>query len=253
MSQRFSNGPDQPAYNFLSQRSSAHVSDPPPHGLPQPTLPPSHSLPPLTNHAYATANDHPAYAPRHASLITSQAEAAGQPGTFPVYAPTSNIYVHQNYGEETASTHAYARLQHAQSSRPPPMVMQTQPHIQPGLTATSRSLPEIAPMPARSDLNASSAYPNGQTLPPPEETGRPSHVVGAQGRRGILPSAAGRPPAVVGEDLNDQKAAPLPPKDADGKYPCRHCDKTYLHAKHLKRHLLRRKFHLPIEVRQIDP
>lgn len=31
----------------------------------------------------------------------------------------------------------------------------------------------------------------------------------------------------------------IPQKDADGKYPCPHCNKTYLHAKHLKRHLLR--------------
>jgi len=31
----------------------------------------------------------------------------------------------------------------------------------------------------------------------------------------------------------------IPQKDADGKFPCPHCTKTYLHAKHLKRHLLR--------------
>ncbi|PWW74642.1 hypothetical protein C7212DRAFT_298407 [Tuber magnatum] len=30
-----------------------------------------------------------------------------------------------------------------------------------------------------------------------------------------------------------------PVKDQDGKFPCSHCPKTYLHAKHLKRHLLR--------------
>ncbi|MCJ1312937.1 hypothetical protein MMC25_006613 [Agyrium rufum] len=36
-----------------------------------------------------------------------------------------------------------------------------------------------------------------------------------------------------------KKAAVIPMKDADGKYPCQHCNKTYLHAKHLKRHLLR--------------
>jgi hypothetical protein len=31
----------------------------------------------------------------------------------------------------------------------------------------------------------------------------------------------------------------IPQKDADEKYPCPNCQKTYLHAKHLKRHLLR--------------
>jgi hypothetical protein len=35
------------------------------------------------------------------------------------------------------------------------------------------------------------------------------------------------------------KSTTIPAKDADGKFPCPHCNKTYLHAKHLKRHLLR--------------
>ncbi|KAF8537929.1 hypothetical protein BDD12DRAFT_688740, partial [Trichophaea hybrida] len=30
-----------------------------------------------------------------------------------------------------------------------------------------------------------------------------------------------------------------PKKDKDGKFPCGECSKTYLHAKHLKRHMLR--------------
>jgi hypothetical protein len=66
----------------------------------------------------------------------------------------------------------------------------------------------------------------------------PTHVVGSQGRRGILPSAPGRPAV----NANGGKTAIIPTKDADGKFPCPHCTKTYLHAKHLKRHLLRRKF-----------
>lgn len=62
----------------------------------------------------------------------------------------------------------------------------------------------------------------------------PTHVVGQQGRRGILPSAPGRPPPASGKPL-------VPQKDADGKFPCPNCTKTYLHAKHLKRHMLRRQ------------
>ena len=69
----------------------------------------------------------------------------------------------------------------------------------------------------------------------------PTHVVGSQGRRGILPSAPGRPPV---QQSNGGKPTLIPTKDADGKFPCPHCTKTYLHAKHLKRHLLRRKFFL---------
>ena len=68
-----------------------------------------------------------------------------------------------------------------------------------------------------------------------------THVVGSQGRRGILPSAAGRPAAVAKEGTSSTKSSIVPIKDADGKFPCPHCNKTYLHAKHLKRHLLRRK------------
>ena len=67
----------------------------------------------------------------------------------------------------------------------------------------------------------------------------PTHVVGSQGRRGILPSTVGRPAAVP--PTANQKAGNLPAKDAEGKFPCPHCNKTYLHAKHLKRHLLRRE------------
>lgn len=33
--------------------------------------------------------------------------------------------------------------------------------------------------------------------------------------------------------------------NADGKYPCPHCSRTYLHTKHLKRHLFRRESDLP--------
>lgn len=66
----------------------------------------------------------------------------------------------------------------------------------------------------------------------------PTHVVGSQGRRGILPSAPGRP-AVTATGPGASKNAMIPAKDADGKFPCPHCVKTYLHAKHLKRHLLR--------------
>jgi hypothetical protein len=61
----------------------------------------------------------------------------------------------------------------------------------------------------------------------------PVHVVGQQGRRGVLPTHPGRPAPAAG------KAPTNPNKNAEGKYECPHCNKTYLHLKHLKRHLLR--------------
>lgn len=64
------------------------------------------------------------------------------------------------------------------------------------------------------------------------------HVVGQQGRRGVLPPAPGRQAPVMGKSVANV------PKNADGKYECPHCIKTYLHLKHLKRHMLRRELFL---------
>ncbi|KAI9726564.1 MAG: hypothetical protein M1828_000931 [Chrysothrix sp. TS-e1954] len=68
---------------------------------------------------------------------------------------------------------------------------------------------------------------------------RPMPVVGSQGRRGILPSTAGRAPP-LGSGLNGTSFANgTPLKNSEGKYPCGYCTKTYQHLKHLKRHHLR--------------
>lgn len=84
--------------------------------------------------------------------------------------------------------------------------------------------------------------PHNQASPHTQESSesRLVPVVGSQGRRGILPSAPGRAPA-VGSALDGTARGVVPPtKNADGKYPCLYCNKTYLHLKHLKRHHLRR-------------
>src|SRR5258706_422283 len=64
--------------------------------------------------------------------------------------------------------------------------------------------------------------------------------------RVIHPSAPGRPAVGTTGSGSASKSALIPAKDADGKYRCPHCTKTYLHAKHLKRHLLRRESYLQI-------
>jgi len=85
--------------------------------------------------------------------------------------------------------------------------------------------------------------PHSQMYPHPpvlqNQEPEPLHVVGQQGRRGVLPTHPGRPTPAVG------KAITNPNKNAEGKYECPHCNKTYLHLKHLKRHLLRRKSPMP--------
>jgi hypothetical protein len=103
----------------------------------------------------------------------------------------------------------------------------------------------LAPMPPNGmHLQGSMPSPYGNHMmggqPMMDNMEPPTHVVGSQGRRGILPSAPGRPP-VTTAGTGSTKNAMIPAKDADGKFPCPHCTKTHLHAKHLKRHLLRRK------------
>ena len=112
--------------------------------------------------------------------------------------------------------------------------------------ASSRG-PPLRPMPASNvpqHLSMHSAYSQPNMLQQVLAEEPPTHVVGSQGRRGILPSAPGRP-QVTATGPGSTKNAMIPAKDADGKFPCPHCTKTYLHAKHLKRHLLRREY-LPI-------
>jgi hypothetical protein len=111
--------------------------------------------------------------------------------------------------------------------------------------------PALAPAPPRSTLDPPTssyghpAWTGAEGIPGmTSEVGRDptrTHVVGSQGRRGILPSAPGRPPVNVNGLNGSPKGGQIPQKDADGKFPCPNCTKTYLHAKHLKRHMLRRK------------
>ncbi|KAI6785107.1 Fungal specific transcription factor domain [Emericellopsis cladophorae] len=120
--------------------------------------------------------------------------------------------------------------------------------IAPAPPGGNRGPPVLRPMPPGGIMSqqpgAPSPYgPGGQMMqqhqqqPMVPEGEQPTHVVGSQGRRGILPSAPGRPAAPAAG--TGAKSTVIPVKDADGKFPCPHCTKTYLHAKHLKRHLLR--------------
>jgi hypothetical protein len=134
------------------------------------------------------------------------------------------------------------------------------PHPQnypPTTTASQGYQPRIAPAPVRNDFASLSNSPFSQSdnRPPlwsstdtvPNGLAHASreqprtHVVGSQGRRGILPSAPGRAAVATNGANGSSKSTAMPAKDADGKFPCPNCNKTYLHAKHLKRHLLRRR------------
>ena len=105
-------------------------------------------------------------------------------------------------------------------------------------------LPKLAPMSNGNrkyyDTGINGIKREYESRSPPSQETSPKHVVGSQGRRGVLPCSTGRP--ISNQPTNGGKVSPPLAKDADGKYPCPHCSKPYLHAKHLKRHMLRRKF-----------
>ncbi|KAF2261514.1 hypothetical protein CC78DRAFT_470154 [Lojkania enalia] len=109
-------------------------------------------------------------------------------------------------------------------------------------TAAHSNNHHLAPAPLSSGLqdvrvSGIGLAPHSQLYPHPpilsNQEPEPVHVVGQQGRRGVLPTHPGRPPPTAG------KAPANPNKNSEGKFECPHCNKTYLHLKHLKRHLLR--------------
>ena len=202
----------------------------------------SHTLPPLQPQraALAFANDLFSQTPH--SLQSSNASQSGQ----------FSDYVSHGQSRQLPVQAAYPPLLHQYSN--PSAYISLPSHALPydqnhASALTQTSLPDIRSLPL-SSINqppilstgydsAPSFSVQGSTLEPSESPR--THVVGSQGRRGILPSAAGRPAAATVEGNLSAKTSVVPNKDADGKYPCPHCNKTYLHAKHLKRHLLRRE------------
>lgn len=256
MSQHYSNDQVHAAYHSTYSApasSSSSSSGPPPNALPQQIPSSAQNLPSITTAPYGYGHGiQNSYPPRDGVVTMNSAHANAINLTNlanyhyrPVYGPstshtTFNFFNGPN--DPVPYPHPSERQQQTETQRPPTsMQMQSFPQAQPAYTAPTRSLPEIAPMPPRinESQNQMAAYGNENRSPQQKEP--PSHVVGAQGRRGILPSTAGRPAAVVGANMLGTKDMPLPPKNADGKFPCLHCDKTYLHSKHLKRHLLRRR------------
>lgn len=162
------------------------------------------------------------------------------PNSMGSYAPPPS---QQNAGRPPYPMMHNPYQQHQQSYAPSSMMPQSSgssAHPQPIAPAPSpggRVPPVLRPMPAggvmpQSGLN--SPYAQSPMMGQPslmQESDQPTHVVGSQGRRGILPSAPGRPaPPAPGSAA---AKAQVPQKDADGKFPCPHCTKTYLHAKHL--------------------
>lgn len=196
-----------------------------------------HTLPPLNSNASQFAQSYPQSAPQ--TPLTPHTPQSG------------SGYGHHGPASAIPSINSHPPLRPLQPS--PSNVLQggsfSSAHPSAlSSTASHPNLHSIAPAPQQ-DLrpiqqgglglsNASSQYGQSQMFgqPPvlPNQESEPVHVVGQQGRRGVLPTVPGRPPPNAGKTPSN------PTKNNEGKFECPHCNKTYLHLKHLKRHLLRR-------------
>ena len=203
----------------------------------------SHTLPPLQPQRAALA---------YANDLFAQS-GRSQPPLNPSQHAHFNDYASQarpRYAISSAPVYPQNLMQFSNSSsyisQPSQTLSYDHNHTSLGLQS---NLHDLRPMPSSSTAQNSilstsyeTALPFASSNSGQEQDEMPrTHVVGSQGRRGILPSAAGRPVAITKEGTSSTKSSIVPIKDADGKFPCPHCNKTYLHAKHLKRHLLRRK------------
>ena len=203
------------------------------HTLPPPQ--PQRAAPTYANDIFNNTSRPPqASYPSNTSITTNP---------YPLYESNASS---RYYGPQPSYSNASAFSSTSHFSSQLPNTLSYSSNAAPLLT---QRLPDLAPMPIGGSnqtigslMTQAPSQSLNSSISPFEEKPEspPTHVVGAQGRRGILPSAAGRPAAITSNGSPTTKQSMAPVKDADGKFPCPHCSKTYLHAKHLKRHLLRR-------------
>ncbi|KAF1995416.1 hypothetical protein P154DRAFT_548506 [Amniculicola lignicola CBS 123094] len=175
-----------------------------------------------------------------------------------------SIYGHNSNPQQSMAPHSSSTSAPSSTGTTIPSIASQHPPLRPiQPSPSSYMLPTSSYSSAQSLLSTSAAHSNAHHLAPaplsngmqdsrngglgltshsqlyahapllPNQDPEPLHVVGQQGRRGVLPTHPGRPQPTAGKPPTN------PNKNAEGKYECPHCNKTYLHLKHLKRHLLR--------------
>ena len=211
----------RPSYEQANGFQSQHYQDSSQDGTQ--TLPPIQAQRPMLHHA---SNSYDQYRSQGLPYSTSAAPYQsyyGQSISQAPYTPSVPQY---------SSSSSFAR-------------QTTQPgvHYDYASAPGQSSLPLLRPMPSTGYEGDPRAPLGGvQDILSAGRGNPPRPVVGSQGRRGILPSDEGRPSIAPADGDPAAKANNFnPAKGADGKYACPHCPKTYLHAKHLKRHHLRRE------------
>ena len=221
-----------------------------------PPMPYNNHLPPISTYA---PTQHQGYMPQYRPELTRYQSAPAPAGTPDRY--NAHMGHHPMGGLPPASMLPQPTSQAPQQSgySTPPSGNPAYPP--PQGQSGPRIAPALAPAPPRPNLDPlATNFSQAQDRPPiwagNDQMAPMAHdgsmggmardpnvhrVVGSQGRRGILPSAPGGAPVATNGMNGSPKANAMPVKDADGKFPCPNCNKTYLHAKHLKRHMLRRE------------
>lgn len=215
-------------------------------GPPQSSLSASQILPPMTQGGPSPSVNHDNYDSArmlslHGSLTNSPSDSTIQAASFPIYAPTANTYYNIPNPITTSPTNT---IQNTSLSYPH-STDALQPNVYMPATTSHHQIQDQRPMHSTSNghVNRSLSFASKRRTPTDTKMGdvpQQTHVVGSQGRRGILPSAEGRPKADPGSAIVSKGSLALA-RTADGKFSCQYCHKHYLHAKHLKRHMLRRK------------
>jgi hypothetical protein len=150
--------------------------------------------------------------------LQNYSDSAPQTSTY----PTNYVYQSVNQSVNQPHSNMYTSGAPATYSLQPSTLPPT-PHFY-GSLAPSFMIPAMPP-PRHQDMIQPNVYQPAQQ---PQQT----PVVGSQGVRGPLPTTTGSP-------------SPLPPdvdpiKLGPNKWGCPACEKTFKHAKHVKRHYLRR-------------
>ncbi|EXJ58110.1 hypothetical protein A1O7_05534 [Cladophialophora yegresii CBS 114405] len=222
----------------------------------------AYAMPPYQNNTHLPPINYSQLPPANQSYMPQQQyrndlprySAAPAPPPVPSPAPDNRYNQHMAPQSSMSGLPPATSLPqpHSQQPQQPPQQQPSQGY-QPQQPPRQSYPQPLAPAPPRPDPlqpgygqpdNRQQQWSGAEGMPgmPVEVGGRDptkTHVVGSQGRRGILPSAPGRPPVMPNGVNGSPKSSAVPQKDADGKFPCPNCTKTYLHAKHLKRHMLR--------------
>ncbi|KAF8460425.1 fungal-specific transcription factor domain-containing protein [Kalaharituber pfeilii] len=234
---------EQPQQNMDSLLQSAllsyqhHDITSSPHGM---MVPSAHDR--ASSHASISTSTHPHHSLYNAHISQNPQEHPVQVFTQqPLRQLSTSMLQHPPQTSPQTSHHSYPHHPVLPSQSQPQAIQSVQGQPQAPMRPMQSHSPvglDVSSQTSQSQNSSPEQSPSGSRS---ERIGRlGSH--GGAGRRIILASGSSgagtlsMPNGVTATGSAGQNQAT---KDASGKFPCVHCHKTYLHLKHLKRHLLR--------------